>query len=383
MNEDDDPYDEGGGFRGFPPPKNLIQKIQSSYESTEDDLETNKTKDGKKPDTKRKDKRKREKNADTENKKINNNKSPEVRLDPPHLEPRPQTYNTQMEIDNIPNPTTQNIQEVRQFSQLSSTHLLPNKNNNTQQQTNTYKSTKNYSAKMNEIRGMEYNCLFYIMVENNLNTDRLGMVEIWNSKFPNSEDVILKTKIGFIVKSNNDKDILITALDQLKSEKKIISYKETKNLKYSRENHSSPATFSVVIANVESKIDENEISQFLTTNHLNHRYCKRIISKISQSPSNFIRIITGEINTFETLLNQGLFFKNRHYLVYPSHPPKPIPIPCNKCHLFTHTTENCNNEIKCPKCQGSHKMSQCKTQLPPKCTACNREDHQAWSTKCP
>lgn len=70
-------------------------------------------------------------------------------------------------------------------------------------------------------------------------------------------------------------------------------------------------------------------------------------------------------------------------MVFPSHPPEPTPVPCSKCLLFDHTTANCNSPPECTKCQGPHKESQCKTNLPPKCKACGSEDHQAWSTKCP
>lgn len=64
----------------------------------------------------------------------------------------------------------------------------------------------------------------------------------------------------------------------------------------------------------------------------------------------------GEIESFEALLNNGLFFMNQHYLVYPSHPPDPTPIPSNKClqfdhkrfmHKFTKILENDKDHIIC------------------------------------
>lgn len=70
-------------------------------------------------------------------------------------------------------------------------------------------------------------------------------------------------------------------------------------------------------------------------------------------------------------------------MVFPSHAPEPTPVPCSKCWMFDHTTENCKSLPKCSKCQGSHKMSQCKSTNTPKCTSCYAEDHLAWSIKCP
>lgn len=96
-----------------------------------------------------------------------------------------------------------------------------------------------------------------------------------------------------------------------------------------------------------------------------------------------IRIITSCSNSSEKLLNEGLFYKHRHYPVYPSNPPAPIPQPCARCHSYTHTHEHCNNAIKCTKCGGSHHHSKCNSQLPAKCASCGSEEHAAWSLKCP
>ncbi|XP_044758598.1 uncharacterized protein LOC123316536 [Coccinella septempunctata] len=241
---------------------------------------------------------------------------------------------------------------------------------------------KNYSARMNEIKYMEFSNLYYINTEN-IEMDRMEMAAIWSSKFPNSKDVILKTKLGFILKSNNEKTVLLRGLEELKNEKKIVNFKETTNQRKTSEIKEPQQTYSVVISAVEISIKDEDISQYLDSMKIKHRYCKRIISRKNNVPTKFIRIITGEIKSFETLLNNGLFYLNRHYLVYPSHPPEPTPIPCGKCFQFDHITENCKSSPKCSKCQGSHKMSQCRTNNTPKCLACGAEDHLAWSLKCP
>lgn len=114
-----------------------------------------------------------------------------------------------------------------------------------------------------------------------------------------------------------------------------------------------------------------------------HRYCKRITSRATGNLTSLIRIITGCLQSYEKLLNEGVFYKNKHYAVYPSSPPPPLPIPCAKCMEFTHTTENCGNPIKCSKCFGQHYTNNCTSTLAAKCTSCQSEEHMAWSPKCP
>nr|CAI5841214.1 unnamed protein product [Callosobruchus analis] len=73
----------------------------------------------------------------------------------------------------------------------------------------------------------------------------------------------------------------------------------------------------------------------------------------------------------------------RHYAIFPSAPPPPAPIPCSKCLLFTHKTEQCTTPIKCLKCGEQHATAKCKTELPVKCNVCGSTDHQAWAFQCP
>lgn len=350
-----------------------LASVTSTYQTSSGGEEVEK-------EDKKKRKKKPNKNT-TATKKKNENKSPDIVFKQPQLirktNPTKQNNIEKMEIDNVNegastsgiNPTILNKQQQ--------TNLSKEKINNTPKNNH-----KNYSPKMNDIKNMEYANLFYINTEN-MEMERTQMSNIWSSKFPNSKDVILKTKLGFILKSNKEKKTLEKTLEELKNEKKIVSYKETTSQKTTNERRNPQQTYSVVIAAVELSIKEEEISQHLTSNNIKHRYCKRIISRAFAKPTRFIRIITGEVEAFESLLNNGFFYLNRHYLVYPSHPPEPTPIPCNRCLKFDHKTENCISLPKCPKCQGPHKMSQCKSNNTPKCLACGKEDHMAWSIKCP
>lgn len=150
------------------------------------------------------------------------------------------------------------------------------------------------------------------------------------------------------------------------------------------EKHTKKAeSYSAVISYVETEINDTEISQLLNNLNILHRYCKRIISRKTNQPSLFVRIITGDIHAYERLINEGIYFKCKHYKANPSHPPEPLPIPCNRCSQFTHRTEDCTSPIKCTKCNEEHRDQECKTSLPPKCAACGSTEHVPWSLKCP
>lgn len=351
----------------------MPQSSSASQKNTEDSSEEDQS--FKKPANR---KRKKKSTAKTNNKKLNDNKTPEAEISQPHLEPRDK------------NNVSDNIVDMETETVIPSTSTTINtKGSHTCQdgkpQNKTYnKSTiKNYSTRMYEISKTEYQHLFYLTVDENLIADRIKMSDEWSKKFPKSTDIIIKTKIGYLIKSNNVKENLIKALEEMKTEKIISKYKETKPYIHGKERTEPQQTFSVVITGVEKYIKDEEISQHLNSMNLKHRFCRRIISRAYNTPTTHIRLITGEASTSEILLNDGMFFKNRRYLVYASHPPNPTPIPCSKCYQFDHITEKCNQQIKCNKCQGTHKTANCKTNLPPKCSACGSEEHLAWSAKCP
>ena len=135
---------------------------------------------------------------------------------------------------------------------------------------------------------------------------------------------------------------------------------------------------------VETEIQDDAIAERLTNLGYKFRFCKRIISRNTNKATLMIRVITGDVETFEKMLSVGnIFFKNRCYPITPSLPPKPIPQPCGKCSSFDHITDDCKAQKKCTKCLGNHDTFKCDSPLPPKCSACNAEDHAAWSTKCP
>lgn len=58
------------------------------------------------------------------------------------------------------------------------------------------------STRMHEIiRNTEYKILFYLTANESTIKDRIEMAEEWSKKFPQSNDIILKTKIGYLLKT--------------------------------------------------------------------------------------------------------------------------------------------------------------------------------------
>lgn len=262
----------------------------------------------------------------------------------------------------------------------------PTKNNNTAHNSNQNKNQHpqkniNYSDNMNAILHKKFKLMYFIS-PTNIDTTRLFMADTWEIEFPKTKDVIIKTKHGFLLKTDTDKKIIVKSLENLKTHSIIKDFKETApNTSPSRQ--ISAPSFSVVISRVETEISDIDISNHLKEEEKPHRYCKRIISKATNKPTTLIRIITASEITFKSLLQDGFFYKSCHYPVYPSTPPPAAPKPCIKCNSFNHTTENCQEKTTCNKCSGDHATNKCTTNLEPKCTACNAIDHQAWSFKCP
>lgn len=275
-----------------------------------------------------------------------------------------------------------NTEEITQPTKKTQTEQNINTDKQTQKTNPTKNKHKNFSAKMLEITNKQYNHLFYINTNQNI-VNRIQMADIWEKEQPNAKDIIIQTKKGFLLKSNSPKVIVTNHLERLKARETIMNFTETKPNSQKPKTVQRHESYSAIISQVESVVQDNHISEHLTQQGIEHRFCKRIIARATGNPTSFIRIITGCIKSYEKLLNEGVFFKKRHYPVYASAPPEPTPIPCNKCLQFTHKTDDCNTPIKCNKCGQNHTTNKCSTNLPPKCNACGAEDHQAWAFKCP
>lgn len=275
------------------------------------------------------------------------------------------------------NSTTHNISPQHDTS-IASTHSNQNADQHTQN--NSPPKHHNYSAKMREIIHKHYKYLFYLKTSES--KTRIEMSDIWETKFPNSQDVIIKTQQGFLLKTDNNKTIITTTLKHMVADKILNNFTETVASSQPPRNTPS-ASYCCVIAAVELEIQDNIISDYLKSINIEHRYCKRIVSRQTNRPTLLIRIITGCLSSYERLLNNGLFYKNRHYAIHTAAPPQPVPLPCNRCQQYNHKTEDCTSPVKCTKCGGNHPDNKCPTQLPPKCVSCQSEEHAAWSSKCP
>ncbi|XP_045463824.1 uncharacterized protein LOC123673381 [Harmonia axyridis] len=81
--------------------------------------------------------------------------------------------------------------------------------------------------------------------------DIIEMAEEWSKKFPQSNDIILKTKIGYLLKTNKDKKEVVEALEDMMKKKIITKFNETKPYNKPKERNEPQKTFSVVIAGIE------------------------------------------------------------------------------------------------------------------------------------
>lgn len=286
-----------------------------------------------------------------------------------------------MEIDDSIKITSQSIQKAGTSAEFPNIQITQQSKMVNNQQIN--RTRNNFSETMKDIINKKYNSLYYINTDTNINT-RIQMADIWENERPQNKDTILKTKKGFLLKTDTPKAIIEETLKKMKNSKKINEYSTaTPYIQRNKERSLPLPNYSCVIARVEKEINDEELNNHLKKANYEFRYCKRIISKQTNTPTSLIRIITGNINTYEKILSEGVFYKSRHYPAYPSNAPDPAPLPCSKCLQYTHCTKDCTEPTKCLKCNEEHSTNKCKSNLPPKCNGCGSTDHQAWSFKCP
>lgn len=203
-----------------------------------------------------------------------------------------------------------------------------------------------------------------------------------------SRDVIIRQESKFIIKTNDELKAIET-LQQMKNENLITTFAQQKTdnkttMQHSNTNRYVNPTYSVVATGVDLDITDEMFLNHLQKMELQVRFCKRIISRARNSPTLMMRLITGDLTTYEKLINdRTVHFLGRVFRIVESKPPAPIPAPCSKCNSFDHKSEDCKTPTKCNKCLGPHTTSTCSSPLPIKCVTCNSNDHAAWSMKCP
>ncbi|XP_066146781.1 uncharacterized protein [Euwallacea fornicatus] len=218
---------------------------------------------------------------------------------------------------------------------------------------------------------------------------RLEFALRWEELVPGNQDIIIKLEKTFRIKTNDEKTtnglMTLTNSGTVSSFNLTSSPNSTLNTSNSTANPLLIPTYSAVVTGVDLEISDDLFRQNLEKIGLTKiRFCKRIISRARNTPTYMIRLITGNLATYEKLMNgRTVQFLGRVFRVVESKPPPPVPAPCSKCNQYSHRTEDCKQPIKCTKCQGPHSTSTCKSPLPPKCIVCNSEEHAAWSRKCP
>ncbi|XP_066260796.1 uncharacterized protein [Euwallacea similis] len=218
-------------------------------------------------------------------------------------------------------------------------------------------------------------------------TTRIQFALEWEKISPDNKDIIIKQERNLLIKTNNEGGTA-EALQMLTQREIITSFKinKTPTAVTNQTNtvrRMSPS-YSVVATGVDLDITDCMFLKHLEKLGLNVRFCRRIISRQRSTPTLMMRLITGDLTTYEKLINdRAVHFLGRLYRIVESKPPAPIPVLCSKCNFFEHRSEDCKVPTKCNKCQGPHPTATCKSPLPPRCTACNSEDHAAWSMKCP
>ncbi|XP_031358101.1 myb-like protein U [Photinus pyralis] len=141
-----------------------------------------------------------------------------------------------------------------------------------------------------------------------------------------------------------------------------------------------PPSFSCVIRNVDRDITESEILQAINLPRITRAL--RIISRATNLPTTFVRIITTSKSTLEHLLQHGICMFSRHYPCEPSHIPDPTPKYCSLCTKIGHLSSECTTRVQiCPSCGENHKPNMCKPDTQPKCNNCSGP-HPTYSFEC-
>lgn len=227
-------------------------------------------------------------------------------------------------------------------------------------------------------------CTFTVTAPSTLTRIQLALK--WEEINHNNRDIIIKQESKFLIKTNDENTTkkLLNILQQQKVINSFSLYTAKPTQVQTNSSRSFTPSYSVIATGVELDISDEMFLQHLEKRQLKIRFCKRIISRQRGKPTLMMRLITGELATYEKLMSdRAVHFLGRMYRIIESKPPEPIPAPCSRCSSFEHRTEDCKKPAKCSKCQGNHQTSTCTSPLPVKCTACNAEDHAAWSLKCP
>ena len=141
--------------------------------------------------------------------------------------------------------------------------------------------------------------------------------------------------------------------------------------------------YKVVAVGVHQSISDKEIIEEMAKSKVKVNKVQRL--KFRGNPTQKVVIEFDQEQDMKIALFNGIYFGRIRIRCEPFRPAPSI-TQCYQCQGFNHVAKDCKNKVKCMRCAGPHKSSECpeknKNSFNPKCTNC-KGDHVAASRECP
>ena len=141
--------------------------------------------------------------------------------------------------------------------------------------------------------------------------------------------------------------------------------------------------FKAVAVGVHQSISDKEIIEELNKSNVKVNKVTRL--KFKGTPTNKVIIEFDQEQDMKIALFNGIYF-GRIRIRCETFRPKPQVTQCYQCQGFNHVAKDCKNQVKCLRCAGSHKSTECPNKnqdnLVVKCANC-KGDHASVSKDCP
>ena len=141
--------------------------------------------------------------------------------------------------------------------------------------------------------------------------------------------------------------------------------------------------YKVVAVGVHQSISDKEIIEEMAKSKVKVNKVQRL--KFRGNPTQKVVIEFDQEQDMKIALFNGIYFGRIRIRCEPFRPAPSI-TQCYQCQGFNHVAKDCKSKVKCMRCAGPHKSSECpekdKNSFNPKCTNC-KGDHVAASRECP
>ena len=141
--------------------------------------------------------------------------------------------------------------------------------------------------------------------------------------------------------------------------------------------------YKVVAVGVHQSISDKEIIEEMAKSKVKVNKVQRL--KFRGNPTQKVVIEFDQEQDMKIALFNGIYFGRICIRCEPFRPAPSI-TQCYQCQGFNHVAKDCKSKVKCMRCAGPHKSSECpeknKDSFNPKCTNC-KGDHVAASRECP